>query len=183
MAANLAGAWCGTLDTSGGHFHGPCPRVFSWRCCIGNRGGWWNSAESITWTFRVWKLNIQNTNRKRHWSKSQNIWIQILSAATSDAGGCSAHCLRPLHFYSSSVGESQGLSGEKRAAKNSGKKVTFSHGFLITQNGVQVMLFPCATVSWIFRLRLGVCPNRSWWMHVLLHWWHHRAMVHFCPLS
>lgn len=98
--------------------------------------------------------------------------------------------LRPLHFYSSSVGASQGTVRWKTGSqKNRCKKVTFSHGFLITQNGVQVMLFPCATVSWlalqcwIFRLRLGVCPNRSWWMHVLLHWWHHRAMVHVCLLS
>ena len=86
-------------------------------------------------------------------------------------------------FTAHQLGNLRDCPCEKRAAKNSGKKVTFSHGFLITQNGVQVMLFPCATVSWIFRLRLGVCPNRSWWMHVLLHWWHHRALVHFCPLS
>ncbi len=72
MATNLAGAWCGTLDTSGGHFHGRVPGSLV-TCYIGHSGvNVFRTLPSQSLETWAWKSKNQNTN--------QSIWriIQIL---------------------------------------------------------------------------------------------------------
>ena len=64
MATNLAGAWCGTLDTSGGHFHGRVPGSLV-TCYIGHSGvNVFRTLPSQSLETWAWKSKNQNTNQK-----------------------------------------------------------------------------------------------------------------------